>query len=636
MDAVISSISSLPTNSIDVRPELHELLTSLTINTVPSGWQRRLTWIFVALHILILLLSVVGVVARYRKRTLWFFACDSNSGLWRPCPSVVPQVLFAMYTLFHATTFTLASYLPLGLALHAITWSTFCVASHASALPNFSPLIRREKSLWKAWAGVWVAVAFVVCIVPVLAYVTVLSRRVQDEWQGVLSIIDRQAVPPSQLSALLASLIPRFRSMTHETNRLHILYRVVVGLYGLWAVVWSLVYVPSALRLLIVLKQRIDHIKTSIKSLHVVNSLVDGTLKETTSAPLGEQAQVRSLLSRFGDTFKWPAREGATGEENPGEDRPSSPPELVITVPSPDLGDPFAATNRTKRKYHVTFQIDLDKSVRNPHEQTQTEARVVELLVDRVKVQRHLVVTCVQLAMTVVVLGSYIPLCTLVVVASRAVTDRQLVLLWISGTFVLPALLASVVFCYFGCVSISSRHSPGSSGPTTPTSPKSPDLLLSNPERSDGRAASPGALRRPRSSDELGRNKVRTMSSQHQMVQAFSKSGLLISPAPELDSAARRHCTTAQPSFSSSVVDVPKLTKPARAYVVAPKKSRPDTGESLIDPRMSLSDLRRPVSTNAPPKSNSTGTMDQGLKDLARLVAQELNAIRIRPSSRGT
>ncbi|KAK4053337.1 hypothetical protein OIO90_003949 [Microbotryomycetes sp. JL221] len=422
-----------------------------------------------------------------------------------------------------------------------------------------------------------------------------------------------------------------FDHINKATNNLSISYRVTVGLYGLWGCMWLIVYLPAAIKLLIVLVKRINHLKRSLGSLHFVSSLVnEGYTVDTSRGPVGEQAQVRSMLTRCTDSFHWPTSKQSadSGVIFKTALRSSSPPELVITVPSPSLGveDPFTSPvvkkfkKPTRTRRHVKFEMDQHKSQERGH----TEIRIRELQFEKMKAKRHLMVVSVQLALTLLTLGSYLPLCFLVVTAASPVRDRQLTLIWISATFVIPGTISSFVFCLFSCKSLTkdqvSELSSSESPPSTPCSPTSPDLLLS--PQTQRRAM--GDLRRARSNDEFQTRRAQSdaIASRQQTAESTLKfSGLLINSVPDLTDSV---ITQQEAPLSKDEVTIDIQTPPRAS--IAPR-SRPETIESLIDPQITNSTCSKPI------KCQPAKTFDAGLKDLTALVAQELYAKRLRKKS---
>lgn len=141
---------------------------------------------------------------------------------------------------YGAYIFAILSYIPLGLAFHAHVWSTLGVSLSTSSPIAFGSPSSRKRSSLPSYIGFWTALLFVFCHVPIIAAVQVFRRRQQHSLHQLLEGIDEAAARGSGLAPLV-SVTPLYNELIHLSRTLFTLYRVEVGVYGMWAILWMLV-----------------------------------------------------------------------------------------------------------------------------------------------------------------------------------------------------------------------------------------------------------------------------------------------------------------------------------------------------------------------------------------------------------
>jgi hypothetical protein len=145
------------------------------------------------------------------------------------------------------------SYLPLCLAFHCTTFATLCITlspgTSLSFLPPTSPRSRRSLTTGRQASiiAVWTAVFFLLSSIPAIVATAFARERQLHAAREVLEGIDGVERSGQGLAGLVG-LVPLYERLVGTGMHLFNCYRAVVGLYGLWAIVWMLVSRTVSLR----------------------------------------------------------------------------------------------------------------------------------------------------------------------------------------------------------------------------------------------------------------------------------------------------------------------------------------------------------------------------------------------------
>lgn len=224
------------------------------------------------------LLSVIGLFARWRRRNCWFFRNDELG--FRPNLSTVTQVLFAAFSIRAPTTWELHSsailkrspararsavyiidapldlspvrpsragatiniitYTPLLLALNMATWATVLAPSSTLAFATAT-------SSWSERLGVGGRVGgriaaggcgvFILSIIPVIVVSGITNGRAYGAVDAVVTALS--AIPADEaVIVALPPLIPPLSQMESQLTRLGWLEKITIGLYLGWSLCW--------------------------------------------------------------------------------------------------------------------------------------------------------------------------------------------------------------------------------------------------------------------------------------------------------------------------------------------------------------------------------------------------------------
>lgn len=136
-----------------------------------------------------------------------------------------------------ASLFVTLSYIPIGLAFHATVISTLGVSLSTSSSLSTTPSAKKR---WWPLTGLWTGLLFVLSHVPMSVVIDVYRKRQQCVAKLLTNGIDEAARSSAGLLGLI-SLVPEFDKVTKLSLTLFTLYRVEVGIYGLWAFCWMAV-----------------------------------------------------------------------------------------------------------------------------------------------------------------------------------------------------------------------------------------------------------------------------------------------------------------------------------------------------------------------------------------------------------
>ncbi|KAI5474346.1 hypothetical protein MNV49_003512 [Pseudohyphozyma bogoriensis] len=200
-------------------------------------------------HTIIMLLSLVGIYARYKNGQAWFFRVEQ--GLVRPNAAVVVQ--------------------------HVVAWVTAVAPTTSVAIVSTSSFPRLSRSIairrFQSFFAIFTLVIFVLSFALPAYYIAIGRNRV---FRAEVALFDKVAAikASGQGEIGLLSAVPEFEELQSAGDQLLYYFRIVVGLYFAWGVCWMVVYVPTATRLVSLLRQRRRRFRRAIKSLRVLDDIV--------------------------------------------------------------------------------------------------------------------------------------------------------------------------------------------------------------------------------------------------------------------------------------------------------------------------------------------------------------------------
>ncbi|KAL8281275.1 hypothetical protein RQP46_006309 [Phenoliferia psychrophenolica] len=266
-------------------------------------------WALYAIHLLVLLFSVIGIVARYRRGNGWIFVCD-DSGYLRPNPALATQGLFAIYAIFFciaaplyplkraptdsAFAWELVTFVPLGMAFHTVTWATALAPTTAAFLSNGG---RPERSVIKgriaSTLAIVLLVLFIASLVPAFFLTTHYRAIVFTEVEAALAGIEIAIQSGASQTDALMTLSQSWMALSGDAQSLVNSHRQLIITFFSWALFWVSIYFPSAIRLLMTLVQRRQRLQRSLKSLKVLGELV--THDDLEAATFADATQLPAL-----------------------------------------------------------------------------------------------------------------------------------------------------------------------------------------------------------------------------------------------------------------------------------------------------------------------------------------------------
>ncbi|KAK4702876.1 hypothetical protein P7C70_g3346, partial [Phenoliferia sp. Uapishka_3] len=250
-------------------------------------------WCLWGAHFIILFFSLIGITARYRRGNGWVFIKD-ESGFIRPNPAITTQGLYAIYAVFFciaapiyplkniptnaAFAWELITFIPLGIAFHAITWSTALAPTTTLAFLSPSSIPSRSLLPGRVFSAVAILslIAFLASLTPTLYHTAHYRSLVYAGVNSALTNINTALATPGNTADTRALLALASDSIPLQNNSRAFLgaVRRLTMIYFSWAVVWIAIYIPTALRLLFTLQQRRSRLQRSLKSLKVLEELV--------------------------------------------------------------------------------------------------------------------------------------------------------------------------------------------------------------------------------------------------------------------------------------------------------------------------------------------------------------------------
>lgn len=170
---------------------------------------------------------------------------------------------------------------------------------------------------------------------------------------------------------------------------------------------------PCSIRLLIVLDRRRRHTIRSLQSLRAVNALLLATDAERQVIPSRTRSPSRRnriSVSRFCQFLSSCIirRRNRQQEADAGATRTES--ELAIRLPGRPRTLQLYRSSSSKLLGPVDGQSE--KLRPDPFACSHTDSRIAELAVDLTKARRNLTIATMQLGMTTLMLGSYLPFCS--------------------------------------------------------------------------------------------------------------------------------------------------------------------------------------------------------------------------------
>ncbi|KAM0746322.1 hypothetical protein T439DRAFT_350589 [Meredithblackwellia eburnea MCA 4105] len=427
----------------------------------PSAVLKKEVWALFVCHAVVF----VGIFARYVRGTGWLFARDS-SGLIRPNTAVATQICFAVFSAYslqsHPSTpafiFLMLSYIPLGLALHVTVWATALAPTTSLSFLSNSP--RGESKHARLTSALFIAacIFFPLSVIPSTVLMTLLRKKQFHAIDTFLAALDKAKADNVPVASALPTFLPYYTDINNIAARFLVIYRSLAGTYFGWIVIWGVIYVPTAIKLIHTLHSRKRRFLRSLRSLKVLDDIVTNDEEHQRSAGVPEKTMPPPSARWSRSPPQSPAYHSRSFTLPPLTAvqlaiRSGSPTDDASSITTEKTGTTAAEKVRSAREEFSDKMKEVGKKLGKERAQevaqpSRAQTHIDDLELTLAKTQRMLTTILIQFVLTVImalVLGSFAAF----LFRSSLVTANNLFTSWTGWTFVVPGLIGSSVFALF-------------------------------------------------------------------------------------------------------------------------------------------------------------------------------------------